>query len=122
MSGKAAVVFRVVAVAEAFSWAGLLVGMFLKYVVEFGEGGVPVLGMVHGVMFVLYVLVTLAVFRSLGWRPRTLLLALLASIPPLFTWAFEKWALRSGKLDGPGRHLRGGTGLFVTDLAEPARA
>ncbi|WP_216215814.1 DUF3817 domain-containing protein [Amycolatopsis aidingensis] len=122
MSGKAAVVFRVVAVAEAFSWAGLLVGMFLKYVVELGEGGVPVLGMVHGVMFVLYVLVTLAVFRPLGWRPRILLLALLASIPPLFTWAFEKWALRSGKLDGPRRHLRGGTGLFVTDLTEPVRA
>ena len=54
VSSKAALVFRVAAVAEALSWAGLLVGMFLKYVVHSShEGGVPVLGMVHGVIFVL---------------------------------------------------------------------
>lgn len=119
MSNKAAVLFRVIAVAEAFSWAGLLIGMFLKYVIELGEGGVPVLGMVHGVVFVLYVLTTLAVFRPLGWRPKTVLLALLASIPPLFTWLFEKWALRTGKLDGPERVTQGGTSLF---FREPAAA
>lgn len=122
MSTKAAVLFRVVAVAEAFSWAGLLIGMFFKYVVEMGEGGVPVLGMVHGIMFALYVVVTLAVFKPLAWRPKTLVLALLSSIPPLFTWAFEKWALRSGRLDGPTRSVHGGTGLFVSKTAEPAGA
>ncbi|MEY7971691.1 DUF3817 domain-containing protein [Saccharomonospora xinjiangensis] len=113
MSNKAAVLFRVVAIAEAFSWTGLLVGMFLKYVVELGEGGVPVLGMVHGVLFVLYVVTTLAVARPLGWRFGTVVMALLAAIPPLFTWLFEKWALRRGKLDGPERLRHGGTGLFV---------
>lgn len=113
MSNKAAVLFRVVAVAEAFSWAGLLIGMFFKYVVELGEGGVPVLGMVHGVLFVLYVVVTLAVSRALGWRPGTLVAALLAAVPPMFTWAFERWALRRGKLDGPQRLRNGGTGLIV---------
>ncbi|WP_028661795.1 DUF3817 domain-containing protein [Saccharomonospora saliphila] len=113
MSNKAAVLFRVVAVAEAFSWAGLLVGMVLKYVVELGEGGVPVLGMVHGVLFVLYVGTTLLVARPLGWRATTLLAALVASVPPLCTWLFEKWALRKGKLDGPERLAHGGTGLFV---------
>jgi integral membrane protein len=112
VSSKAAVLFRVAAVAEAISWAGLLIGMFFKYVVGAGQGGVPVLGMVHGVVFVIYVLVSLAVFKPLGWRPKTLVLALLASIPPLFTWLFEKWALRSGKLDGPSRLTYGGTGLF----------
>ncbi|NIJ11083.1 integral membrane protein [Saccharomonospora amisosensis] len=113
MSNKAAVLFRVVAVAEAFSWAGLLIGMFFKYVVELGEGGVPVLGMVHGVLFMLYVTVTLAVARQLGWRPATLVAALLAAVPPLFTWLFERWALRRGKLDGPQRLRYGGTGLIV---------
>lgn len=122
MSNKAAVLFRVIAVAEAFSWAALLIGMFLKYVVNLGEGGVPVIGMVHGVMFVLYVAVTLAVFRPLGWSWKTLVVALLASIPPLFTWWFESWALRRGKLDGPERVNNGGTGLFVTREAEPAGA
>jgi integral membrane protein len=112
VSSKAAVLFRVAAVAEALSWAGLLIGMFFKYVVGAGDGGVPVVGMVHGVVFVVYVVVSLVVSRPLAWRPKTLMLALLCSIPPLFTWAFEKWALRSGKLDGPSRLIHGGTGLF----------
>ncbi|ASR39615.1 hypothetical protein BAY61_24365 [Prauserella marina] len=120
MSNKAAVLFRVVAVAEAFSWAGLLVGMFLKYVVGAGEGGVPVLGMVHGAMFVLYIGVTLAVFRPLRWSAKTVIVGLLAAIPPFFTWIFENWALRRGKLDGPQRLTNGGTGLFLSE-PEPAR-
>ncbi|WP_414941480.1 DUF3817 domain-containing protein [Amycolatopsis sp. cmx-11-51] len=119
MSSKAALVFRVAAVAEALSWAGLLVGMFLKRVVGAGDGEVPVLGMVHGVVFVLYVLVSLSVAKSLGWRPKTLILALLASLPPLFTWLFESWALRSGKLDGPQRLSHGGVGLFAGKSPEP---
>ncbi|MET9260973.1 DUF3817 domain-containing protein [Amycolatopsis sp. NPDC004079] len=122
MSSKAAIVFRVAAVAEALSWLGLLIGMFLKYVVgASNEGGVPVLGMVHGVVFALYVIVSLSVAKPLGWRGKTLVLALLASIPPLFTWLFEKWALRNGKLDGPQRLTHGGVGLFVR-AAEPVNA
>lgn len=120
MSSKAALVFRVAAVAEAISWVGLLAAMFCKYVLNLGEGGVPVLGMVHGIVFVSYVVVTLAVFRALAWRPTTLVFALLASVPPLVTWAFEKWALRSGKLDGPNQSAYGGTGLFVSAQSEPA--
>ena len=117
MSSKAPVLFRVVAIAEAFSWAGLLIGMFFKYIVDLGEGGVPTLGMVHGVIFVLYLVTALAVFRPLNWRPKTLLLALAASIPPLFTWWFEKWALRTGKLDDPEAVDTGGTGLYEGEAA-----
>ena len=120
---RSALVFRVAAVAEALSWAGLLIGMFFKYVVESsGQGGVPVLGMVHGVVFVLYLLVSLSVAKPLGWRPKTLVLALLSSIPPLFTWLFEKWALRNGRLDGPERLTHGGVGLFEPRVPETAAA
>lgn len=120
MSSKAALVFRVAAVAEALSWTGLLIGMFFKYVVvSSGEGGVPVLGMVHGVVFALYVVISLSVAKPLGWRPKTVVLALLSSIPPLFTWLFEKWALRNGKLDGPHRLTHGGVGLFEVRTPEP---
>lgn len=116
MSSKAALIFRVAAVAEAFSWAGLLIGMFFKYAMRAPyQGGVPVLGMVHGIIFIVYVLTGAAVFRSLGWKPKTLVLALLASIPPLCTWWFEAWALRTGKLDGPSRLTQGGTSLFVRE-------
>ncbi|SEP50242.1 DUF3817 domain-containing protein [Amycolatopsis saalfeldensis] len=123
MSSKAALVFRVAAVAEALSWAALLIGMFLKYVVHSsGEGGVPVIGMVHGVIFVLYLLVSLSVAKPLGWRPKMLVLALLSSVPPLFTWLFEKWALRNGRLDGPERLTHGGVGLFEPRVPETVAA
>ena len=46
--------FRTVAVAEAVTWTGLLVGMFLKYVTETTELGVRVFGMLHGVVFVAF--------------------------------------------------------------------
>jgi integral membrane protein len=93
-------VFRALAIAEACSWAGLLVGMFVKYVVVHNEIGVQVFGPIHGALFVAYVVAAVAVARPLGWDLRTLLLALGASIPPLCTLWFERWALRTGRLSG----------------------
>ena len=92
--------FRVLAIAEACSWAGLLIGMFFKYVVVHDEIGVQIFGPIHGALFVAYVVVAVAVARTLGWSVGTLLLALGASIPPLCTLWFERWALRRGRLSG----------------------
>jgi integral membrane protein len=96
-----AVVFRVVAIAEACSWAGLLIGMFFKYVVVFDDIGVKVFGPIHGALFVAYVVVTLLVARTFAWRLPTTLIALLASIPPLATLWFERRAHRQGMLAEP---------------------
>ncbi len=93
-----ATAFRVVAVAEACSWVGLLIGMFVKYVPETTELGVKIFGPVHGGIFVAYVLVTLVAARVLRWSPGTTLLALAASVPPLVTVWFERWATRRGAL------------------------
>ena len=90
--------FRACAIAEACSWAGLLVGMFFKYVVVGDDLGVRIFGPVHGALFVAYVVVSLVVFRPLRWDARTLVLALVASIPPLCTLWFERWAERTGRL------------------------
>ena len=95
--------FRTVAVAEAVTWALLLVAMFLKYVTEseplgIPEGGVPVAGAAHGAMFVLYVLVTLNVREKFAWTGRTTIVALVAAIPPLCTYVFEVMADRRGLL------------------------
>ena len=43
--------FRLAAIAEACSWAGLLVGMFFKYVVVGDDIGVKIFGPVHGALF-----------------------------------------------------------------------
>lgn len=110
---KVVTLFRIVAVAEALSWAALLAGMFVKYVLERGDGGVPVIGMVHGVLFIGFLLVTLAVWRLHRWGLQTLVLAAAAGVLPLCTWPFELWALRTGKLDGPSVAQRAGVGLIV---------
>jgi integral membrane protein len=95
---RAATAFRVVAFAEALSWLGLLTGMFFKYVVDAGEQGVHVFGPVHGTVFLTYVVVTLFTWRAQRWSFPVALLALVASVPPFCTVAFEEWARRTGRL------------------------
>ncbi len=86
--------FRTVAVAEAVTWTGLLVGMFLKYVTETTELGVRVFGMLHGVVFVAYVVTTVVVWVDRRWSAGRGLLALVAAVPPLATLPLEWWAVR----------------------------
>jgi integral membrane protein len=90
--------FRVVAVAEAVSWVLLLAGMFVKYVLDTSQLGVQLAGPVHGVVFLAYVATTLLAWRVLHWSFGTTALALLASLPPLCTVVFERWAQRTGRL------------------------
>jgi integral membrane protein len=90
--------FRIVAVAEALSWVGLLAGMYVKYVPQTSEAGVQVFGPIHGGIFMAYVVVALVASRLLRWSAGTTLLALAASVPPLATVPFERWASRTGRL------------------------
>ena len=90
--------FRAVAIAEAVSWALLLAGMFVKWVLRASELGVQVFGPVHGAVFIAYVVVTVVAWRVLRWDVPTVLIALVASIPPFVTVWFERWAQRAGKL------------------------
>jgi integral membrane protein len=83
-------VFRVLAIAEACSWAGLLVGMFFKYIVVGNEIGVTVFGPVHGALFVAYCVAVLVVARQIGWRPGTAVLGLVCAVPPFTTVWFER--------------------------------
>ena len=96
---KHAAWFRAVAIAEAISWTGLLIGMLFKYVLSDNEIGVKIFGPIHGSD--LHRLRDHGRRSSAGrcagpGRPRWLALA--ASIPPLFTWFFELWADRTGRL------------------------
>ena len=85
--------FRAAAFAEAISWTGLLIGMVFKYLVVKDEIGVKIFGPIHGVCFVLYVISVLLNRPLNGWTPKNTVLGLLASIPPLFTLIFERWAV-----------------------------
>jgi integral membrane protein len=95
--------FRAVAIAEAISWAGLLITMFFKWIVAAdphtgAQGGVPIMGPIHGTIFLAYVVMCFVAKRSFGWSQRTTLLALASSIPPFFTYVFEVSADRRGLL------------------------
>ncbi|WP_305094122.1 DUF3817 domain-containing protein [Prescottella sp. R16] len=89
--------FRVVATLEAVTWLGLLIGMYLKWIAKSTEVGVRIFGSLHGAVFVIFVVLSIAMYVKLGWRLRTLLLALVSSLPPFATIAFEVWAARTGR-------------------------
>ena len=74
--------------------------MAFKYELADNDLGVRVFGPLHGVAFIGYVLVTIVAARRFGWSWRLLLAGLLVSIPPAFTWPFERYVARRGHLDG----------------------
>ena len=74
-------VFRYVAVAEATSWLILIVATIVKYAAD-KPVGVQIMGPIHGVLFIAYVLLALELKRRLHWSARTLLIVLVDSIIP----------------------------------------
>ncbi|MGH8827006.1 MAG: DUF3817 domain-containing protein [Jiangellaceae bacterium] len=86
--------FRVAALAEACSWAALLVGMFFKYVVVHDEIGVQIFGPVHGAMFIAYVGTVLLAWRTERWTVATAVLGLVSAVPPFMTVWFERRMVR----------------------------
>lgn len=106
--------FRAVAIAEAITWTGLLIGMFLKYGPADNETGVRIFGMLHGVVFIAYVVVTLVVWVDRRWSAGRGLLALVAAVPPLATLPLEWWAIRKDWLGDTWR-LPGGAGSSLPD-------
>lgn len=98
---KDARLFRIVAVAEAWSWVGLLAGMYFKYSAVGNPIGVRIMGPIHGLLFVAYLVSAWRVAGARSWPMGRLLWALAAGVPPLATWVFERTALRRGWLTAP---------------------
>ena len=73
--------FRTVALLEAISYLALLVATFVKRVIE-GPDLVPVLGPIHGILFLAYLLLTLLVREEQGWTVGQTLIVLIASAIP----------------------------------------
>ncbi len=73
--------FRTIAYVEAVSFLLLLTASFVKRVIE-GPDLVPVLGMVHGIIFLIYVILVLKVRPEQGWGVgRTIWVIVAAAIP-----------------------------------------
>lgn len=97
--------FAIAAFAEGLTWAGLLVGMLLKYGTQTTDIGVWLFGRLHGVAFLFYVIVTLLSAVRLRWPWWASLLALLAAVPPLVTVPLEMWFRRIGLLGQGSRQV-----------------
>ncbi|WP_101523337.1 DUF3817 domain-containing protein [Nocardioides houyundeii] len=95
--------YRRVAVAEAITWALLLLGMFLKYVTETTEVMVRIGGMIHGAVFLAYCLTTVLVAVDQRWSLKNVVLGLLCAVPPFVTVWFERYAEKRGLLDSRWR-------------------
>lgn len=104
--------FRFVALLEAVSWVGLLIGMYFKYVgTPRTELGVKVFGPVHGAVFVAFVVLGILAAIAFRWAAGIWLLGIVASIVPLASVIFLMWADRTGRLGAPA----------VTAVAQPGR-
>jgi len=74
-------VLRVVAIVEAISFLILAVASIVKRTGG-TEGGVKLMGPVHGVLFVIYVLLVIIVAADEKWRLKRTLLTLLCAVLP----------------------------------------
>ncbi|MGL5818974.1 MAG: DUF3817 domain-containing protein [Phycicoccus sp.] len=115
--------------AEVVTWTLLLSGMVLKYGTRTTELGVSVFGMVHGVVFLGYLLVVVVVAVDQRWRLRLLALAVAAGVPPYATLWIERRVERSGAVTDRWRLGPGGAEprnpaerVLASGLARPVTA
>ncbi|WP_238335878.1 DUF3817 domain-containing protein [Serinicoccus kebangsaanensis] len=87
---------RLLADAEAVTWALLLLGMTLKYLTRTTDLGVSIAGPVHGFVFLAYCVVVLVVGVDQRWGARRMVLGLASAVPPFTTIPFERWVRRRG--------------------------
>ena len=91
---------RVVAILEATAFLALLVATYVRYAHD-APLGVHILGPIHGVLFIAYVLVVIAVRPHQGWTHWTLAVVLLGAIVPFGGYVVDRWLARQSFAD-PG--------------------
>jgi len=84
---------RYVALIEATTFLALLVATFIKYQ-DNSPQGVQILGPIHGIFFLLYVLLALNVRSAAGWDAKTTLLVLLGAVLPFGGYVVDRWLSR----------------------------
>lgn len=95
------------ALAEMVTWALLILGMVLKYS-GVSQAFVPVFGLIHGIVFVSYCVVTVFVWIDARWSLGRGLLGLASAIVPFCTYPFERSMLKRGLLGAQWRLRTGG--------------
>lgn len=92
--------FRLAAIAEAVGWTLLIFGViFEQYIMPGNHVPVIIAGRIHGLLFSLYALSAVGLYPALGWSRKKAFVALLASVPPFGSLAFERWAKYARQAD-----------------------
>lgn len=82
--------FKIISTLEAISFLVLLlIAMPLKYIWGLPKS-VEIIGMAHGVLFVLYVLGAFWMYRKLNWSIKMLFISVLCSVLPLGPFYIER--------------------------------
>ena len=87
-------IFRIVSFFEGVSYLLLL---FVAVPIKYFQGDVSyvkMLGMPHGVLFMLYLILAIMLFKPMKWSYKTLGIVLVASILPFGTFYVDKKYLR----------------------------
>jgi integral membrane protein len=89
--------FRIVALLEGVSYILLLfIATPIKYLGN-DPMYVKLLGMPHGVLFLVYIVLAIMVSRERRWNIQTLLIVLVASLIPFGTFYIEKKYLKPNR-------------------------
>lgn len=87
--------FRIVALTEATSFLILLVASVLKRTTDVDL--VPILGPIHGLLFVAYVAMAIYLRPEQGWDTRTTALILLGAVVPFGGYVVDRWLTSSSR-------------------------
>jgi integral membrane protein len=87
-------IFRIVAFFEGVSYLLLL---FVAVPIKYFQGDVSyvkMLGMPHGILFMLYIIIAMMLFKPMKWSLLTLGIILIASLLPFGTFYIDKKYLK----------------------------
>jgi integral membrane protein len=89
--------FRYVALAEATTFLVLLVAAIIKRTSD-APIGVEIMGPIHGMLFLAYVVIALSVRGPAGWTGRQTLAVLAGAVLPFGGFVVDRWLARTGQL------------------------
>jgi integral membrane protein len=84
---------RYIALAEATSFIALLIASVIKRTGG-SELGVQILGPIHGVLFIAYVVIALNLRPKVGWSGKTTFWVLVGAVVPFGGYVVDWWLLR----------------------------
>lgn len=82
--------FRYVALAEATSFLALIVAAVVKRT-DGSEVGVHILGPIHGLLFIAYVLMALQLRSECGWTNKQTFWILVGAVLPFGGYVVDRW-------------------------------